>query len=170
MSRISKAPAIRPVRELKGFEKLALQPGETRTAVFTLDKRAFATWNTAIHDWYVETGDFDIEIARSSRDIVLTQRVRVEATAEMPARIDANSIVMDVIKDPVKHDIMRPFLQSFAVTFPPEGDTESKEAISDEMVETMMGYMPLRAILSFGHGQFGADDLQALIDRLNGAI
>ena len=47
---------IRPVRELKGFEKIALEPGETKTVTFTLGKRAFAYWNTEIHDWHGRKG------------------------------------------------------------------------------------------------------------------
>ena len=47
---------IRPVRELKAFEKTELAPGETKTVTFELDSRAYAYWNTEIHDWHVETG------------------------------------------------------------------------------------------------------------------
>ena len=62
---------IRPVRELKGFAKVALQPGESKEVAFTLDKRAFAYWNQQIHDWHVETGAFTIEVGASSRDLPL---------------------------------------------------------------------------------------------------
>ena len=71
---------IRPVKELKGFDKVELQPGETRTVSFTLDKRAFAFWNTQIHDWYVESGEFRILVGKSSRDIQLEASVTVEAS------------------------------------------------------------------------------------------
>ena len=49
---------LRPVRELKGFAKVALEPGESKAVSFTLDKRSFAYWNQQIHDWHVETGVF----------------------------------------------------------------------------------------------------------------
>jgi beta-glucosidase len=54
---------LRPVRELKGFRKVLLQPGESKEVSFTLDKRSFAYWNEEIHDWHVETGAFTIEVA-----------------------------------------------------------------------------------------------------------
>lgn len=60
---------IRPVKELRGFEKVELKPGESKTVVFTLDKSAFAYWNTKLHDWHVETGVYKILIGKSSRDI-----------------------------------------------------------------------------------------------------
>ncbi len=61
---------IRPVKELRDFAKVELAPGETKTVTFTLDKRAFAYYSVRIHDWHVETGEFDILIGKSSRDIV----------------------------------------------------------------------------------------------------
>ncbi|MGW0228581.1 fibronectin type III-like domain-contianing protein [Actinopolymorpha singaporensis] len=52
----------RPVRELKGFAKVALEPGEGRTATMTLDRRAFAYWSIRHHDWVVEAGDFEVAV------------------------------------------------------------------------------------------------------------
>ncbi|WP_241827776.1 glycoside hydrolase family 3 C-terminal domain-containing protein [Actinopolymorpha singaporensis] len=55
----------RPVRELKGFAKVALEPGEGRTATMTLDRRAFAYWSIRHHDWVVEAGDFEVAVGTS---------------------------------------------------------------------------------------------------------
>lgn len=63
--------AIRPLRELKGFEKLSPAPGETKQAVFTLDKRSFAWYNTELGGWYCASGNYRILIGASSRDIRL---------------------------------------------------------------------------------------------------
>jgi len=62
-----KSSVRRPEKELKGFEKVFLNPGEEKTVTFTLDKRAFAYYNTQIKDWHVESGEFLILIGRSSR-------------------------------------------------------------------------------------------------------
>ncbi len=51
---------IRPVKELRAFGKVSLEPGETKTLTFTLDKRAFAYWNTTLHDWHVLSGTYTI--------------------------------------------------------------------------------------------------------------
>ncbi len=61
----------RPIKELKGFEKVELQPGETKTVSIDLDKRSFAYYNTCLHDWYVETDVYHILVGSSSRDIRL---------------------------------------------------------------------------------------------------
>lgn len=70
----------RPVKELKGFKKVYLEPGEEKSVSIELDKRAFAFWNTAIGDWYVESGEFDILVGASSRDIRLQSTVKVASS------------------------------------------------------------------------------------------
>src|SRR4029453_2042441 len=48
----------RPVRELKGFAKVELQPGESQRVSVTLDQRAFSFWSILHHRWVVESGEF----------------------------------------------------------------------------------------------------------------
>lgn len=165
-----KSTLIRPVRELKGFEKVALQPGETKTVTFTLDKRAFACWNNEIHDWHVETGEFDIEICRSSRDIVLSRTVFVESTVSLPVKYDMNSIFMDLMADPKAKPIIKPVMDDIISTFVShngEPSQAAKDAMNEEMMEAMLKDMPLRALLSFGGGRYNAEKLQAILDELN---
>ena len=73
---------FRPVKELKGFKKVFLAAGEEKEVSIELDKRAFAFYNVAINDWMVETGEFDILVAASSRDIRLSATVTVESTVD----------------------------------------------------------------------------------------
>lgn len=70
----------RPEKELKAFEKVLLKPGETKTITLSLDKRAFAFYDVHHKMWCVESGDFDILIARSSKDIVLSKTIKVTST------------------------------------------------------------------------------------------
>lgn len=76
-----KSTIFRPEKELKGFDKVYLEPGETKTITVTLDKRAFAFYNVLVHDWTVESGEFEILIGASSRDIKLSHVVTVNAPA-----------------------------------------------------------------------------------------
>jgi beta-glucosidase len=59
----------RPPKELKGFQKIFLKPGETKTVTLPLDNRSFAYFSEQKNDWVVEPGKFDILIGSSSRDI-----------------------------------------------------------------------------------------------------
>jgi beta-glucosidase len=68
----------RPKKELKGFAKVSLAPGETRQVTVILDRRAFAYYDVKKHDWKVEPGDFDVYVARSAVQIELTGTVPVK--------------------------------------------------------------------------------------------
>jgi beta-glucosidase len=61
----------RPVNELKGFERVTLAPGESKTISFSLDKSALSFYSTAKHDWVAEPGQFEVLLGASSRDIRL---------------------------------------------------------------------------------------------------
>ena len=75
---------FRPEKELRGFKKVFLEPGEEKTVTVELDKRAFAFYDVDLHDWHVETGEFEILVGASSRDIKLMAKVSVESTVNAP--------------------------------------------------------------------------------------
>ena len=163
---------FRPVRELKGFEKVALEPGEEKEVSFTLDKRSFAYWNTRIHDWHVESGAFAIEIGHSSRDIALRAEVNVQSTVELPKHYDKDSIFMDILADPHAAAVLKPLLDSIRAAFAPPADESKKssaasEAITEEMNLAMLQYMPLRGMLSFGGDANSAQMLEQILTELN---
>ncbi|WP_294358556.1 glycoside hydrolase family 3 N-terminal domain-containing protein [uncultured Sphingomonas sp.] len=58
--------ASRPVRELKGFQRVTLKPGETRTVSFTLDEKSVQYWNAAERGWVIDPGMFDLWVGSSS--------------------------------------------------------------------------------------------------------
>ena len=72
------APVPRPVKELKGFAKVELNPGETRHVEIALDRRAFSYYDVKTHGWRVSPGDFDIDVARSAAQIELTGKVSLQ--------------------------------------------------------------------------------------------
>ena len=69
---------VRPIKELQGFDKVELEPGETKTVTIELDERAFAYWNTNEDDWHVESGEYDIMVAASATDIRLSGVYTIE--------------------------------------------------------------------------------------------
>jgi beta-glucosidase len=75
-----KSSIFRPDKELKGFARVFLQPGEEKSVEFTLNKRSFAYYNTSIHDWHIESGVFDILIGASCADIRARGAVWVESS------------------------------------------------------------------------------------------
>lgn len=63
---------VRPIKELKGFAKVALQPGETKTVTLTLDAEALAYYDDKPQQWVAEAGEFEVLIGSSSADIRAT--------------------------------------------------------------------------------------------------
>ncbi|MDE6565749.1 MAG: glycoside hydrolase family 3 C-terminal domain-containing protein, partial [Clostridia bacterium] len=74
---------FRPEKELKGFKKVFIPAGETVSVTIELDKRSFAYYNVNIKDWAVESGDFEIMVGASSRDIKLTAIVNVRGNDDI---------------------------------------------------------------------------------------
>ncbi len=70
---------MRPVKELKAFDKIELKKGEEKTVEFTLDRRTFAYWDDIHHDWCVNDGIFRIHVGASSADIRLTDEIKINA-------------------------------------------------------------------------------------------
>lgn len=69
---------VRPIKDLRGFEKIELKPNETKTVTIELDKRAFAYYNLNDEDWHVESGKYDIMVAASATDIRLKGEYDIE--------------------------------------------------------------------------------------------
>ncbi len=73
------ASVPRPVKELKGFAKIHLMPGETRRASVTLDRRALSFYDVNSKQWKAESGDFDIYVASSAEQINLQGKLTLQA-------------------------------------------------------------------------------------------
>ncbi|HBT51737.1 MAG TPA: glycosyl hydrolase, partial [Petrotoga sp.] len=152
----------RPEKELKGFEKIQLEPGEEKTVIFTLDKRAFAYYNTDLKDWYVESGEFEILIGKSSKDIILKETVKVNSTKTIRKKFHRNSTIGDLMEDPVGSQILKEIMRDkISEIFPVD------EHRNEELALSMMKYLPLRGLINFGRGQFTEEMLEALLKKLN---
>ena len=71
---------FRAAKELKGFVKVLLQPGEEKEVFIPFDEYSFRYFNVATNKWEVEEGDYDISIGASSKDIWLKERLHVKGT------------------------------------------------------------------------------------------
>lgn len=162
---------IRPVRELKAFEKTELAPGETKTVTFELDSRAYAYWNTEIHDWHVETGAYEIQICRNAQEVLLSEEVQVESETVLPKVYTLNSTMGEIMADPKGKAILE---QAMGEMEGMDGESTEEQmqddsgVINDEMMAAMMEAMPLRQMLSFVPG-VTKEALNQLVAALNAA-
>lgn len=152
----------RPVRELKGFEKISLEPGQEKEVRFVLDQRSFAYYEEKLHDWHVESGEYVIEIGASSRDIRQSGCVQVQGTGEIPVTFSYESTVGDLLKTAKGKAFVQQMMEKGGA---PSGNMEAMGEGSAKMMQNMMLEMPLRSIVSFG--RMTMEQLDGLLAMLN---
>lgn len=161
---------IRPEKELRDFTKVFLKAGETKTVTFTLNARAFSYYETRIHDWYAESGDYEILLASSSRDIRLQDTVSITGSKKIPFVADYITTCEDVelfAKDGSALDEMLRE-SGFAEATDHDGDDSMGSGTAD-MMKAMFTGTPLHSILSFSSEELTYEDIQDTIRKLNEA-
>lgn len=139
----------RPVQELRDFAKVALNPGETKTLRFDLDARAFAYWETKIHDWYVAGGEYEIRFAASSRDMRAAAIVALPGDEPLPIEITPDTLIGDLLAVPGAKDVLLPVIKGIATTFLPDNYDFGTMDELDPMIWGMMTGMPLHSMRSW---------------------
>jgi len=157
------ASVVRPEKELKGFEKVALAPGERREVRFTLSRRAFAFWDVRSHGWVVEPGSFTILVGASSRDLRLSARVEVEARPPVRA-YDQNSSMGEVLD----HPAVGPWAQRLAARYYDALGKYEPGTPEAAMTEAMFREMPLRNMIRLARALTPAQ-LEVVLQVLNGS-
>ncbi|NLL04576.1 MAG: glycosyl hydrolase [Clostridiaceae bacterium] len=155
---------IRPDKELKGFDKIELDVGEEKTVTFTLNKRAFAYYNTEIKDWYVESGEFEILIGKSSQQIVLSDFVTVNSTTKIKKKFDMNSTVEDIMNSPGGLDKLNQVMHGFLAK---HGMDRGIKYMEQNMEKAMIAYMPIRSMPIFTSNEVTKEMVQELFELLN---
>jgi beta-glucosidase len=184
----------RSKRELKAFDKVELQPGESKKVTFTLDRRAFSFFSSSSKQWEVESGKYIILVGASSRD--LRQQLNVEKTGDYKvAAIDAlnresvmdnqqfelllghaipmpltvtpftmNSTLSDIKSKWVGRKVNQKVIDNMAGSFGPDKPTEAVLL----MVEKAIQGMPLRSLVLLGGGKLKFEQIEFLLKLLNG--
>jgi beta-glucosidase len=145
-----KSGLVRPPKELKGFAKVELQPGETKTVTLALDFRAFAYYHPAYQQWITEDGDFDILVGASSADIRCVLTVMLQSTLELPCILNRESTLRDWMEDPRGRRVFEPLFQQMVAPMQAAfgGGQDGGGAVGMDSTGFLME-MPLLDILHF---------------------
>ena len=152
--------------ELRGFEKVGLKSGETKTVHFTLDRRAFSSYNIQRQKWMAERGDYIIACGDSSENLPMQQTVHIEGDLPIPKCITMDTTFGDVLQIPGAANLVTPFAAVFGATNESANENAMGESTA-EMMEAMMRYMPIRGLISFGGGTVTTRQCEELIQKLN---
>ena len=159
---------LRPIREFKGFEKIELAPGETKTVTFNLNKRSFAYFDERIHDWAVPSGIYHIEIGKNSRCIELSAQVNVIGKPILPDKYDYDSVMEDLLEDPRIIEYVKTYISNMSDER--EKSDVEKESMNEEMEYAGLMYSPLRSGLYFTGGKIRYDDIDEFLEEINKII
>lgn len=151
-----KSGLVRPEKELKGFAKVQLQPGETKSVSIQLDFRAFAFYHPEYKQWITENGEFDILIASSAADIRETLTVTLESTLSLPCILDKESTIREWMADPRGKAVFGSmYAQIEAMSRKLFGGEEPRYGNEGGLgmdIMDMMNDMPLVSVLMFQQG------------------
>ena len=155
---------IRPDKELKGFSKIELKPGETGQISFQLDKRSFAYYDVEQKDFMVQSGEFDVLIGSSVEDIHLSQVIHVESTAVRTKHFHNNSTFGEVynflpVRD-IAIEMMSYFEKESGIDFE-LGDNV------DDFAFRVISDFPLKTLVTFTKGKYSEKNLEQLLKKIN---
>lgn len=172
---VGNAPAgvPRPVKELRGFTKVFCTPGQTQTVTFTLNKRSFAYYHVGMHDWYAESGTYEILAGASSRDIRLRATVRMEATQVIPKTYDRFVTMGELMTLPAGQAVVQEMMAAYQM--PAVSEEERQRRLNDEedtedvaMDYAAMGMdMPLCKVADMSGGAMTEETVRTIVAALN---
>jgi beta-glucosidase len=190
---VSRVP--RPDKELRGFAKVELDPGASRTVTVELGPRAFAVYDVASEGWRVEPGTFEVLVGTSSVDLRGT--ASIEVASEGPPRpvaplrgltaddvefaallgraiprpdpvlpFNRNTAVADLSATRLGRTVQRLIVRTAGRQI--ERESEDGDEGTRRMFEAVVAELPLRGLVLLGSGKVGFGTVDALIDLLNG--
>ncbi len=144
------ASVARPLRELKGFVKVHLEPGETQQVSCQLDERAFAFWSQRFRQWVVESGEFTIAVGSSSGDLVATETITLDAP-RLSLPLGPDSTLHEWLEDERGRELIR---------------RRDMRLLQDPELIKVIGTMPMHTLAAFQGMALSHDELTELVAEL----
>jgi beta-glucosidase len=144
------ASVARPLHELKGFVRVDLEPGETKQVICQLDERAFAFWSRRFGQWVVESGEFIIAVGSSSRDLVATEAITIDAP-RLSLPLGPDSTLHEWLEDERGRELLT---------------KRDMRLLQDPELIKVIGTMPMHTLAAFQGMALNHDELNELIAEL----
>ncbi len=156
----------RAPRELKAFASVALAAGETRTVDLVIRREDLAYWDVRVDRWIVESGEYTVEVAASSRDIRSSARVAVDGDA-VSLPLTMNSSIGDVMAHPVAGPIVMGALGGFLGELSGADSSAASMMPNDEAMEKMMASFPIGRLIGFPGVDVTHEQVEQLLEGAN---
>jgi beta-glucosidase len=153
------ASVARPVRELKGFAKVDLDPGQATMVELTLTARDLSYWSTTLNDWTLEGGQLELAVGASSRDLRLTTTVDI-AAPPLPTTLDGMSTLQEWLADPTGSALLHKAVGTDETGRP-------KGILGSEELMIVIGNFPISTIAAFPGFGLSHSIVQTLVDQVS---
>ncbi|MDO9591375.1 MAG: glycoside hydrolase family 3 C-terminal domain-containing protein, partial [Microcella sp.] len=183
---------LRPRRELVGFARAVLEPGETSTVEIAVDADTLRFWDARAHDWALPRGEVDLEVARSSELVESTVTVRVDGTATdsaeppnaaaiaatdeqwaqrlgraIPAPRSARPYTRESTVGDIAHTVTGRALASAIARMMPVSDDDKNDPTSMALIERTVAELPLRGLAQMSQGKVSWNTVDAVVAFAN---
>jgi len=125
----SESTLQRPEKELKKFVKIELAPGESKEISFELTSRDFSYFDSKRHMWIAESGEFDILVGASSRDIKQTSTVSMNSVQQVPIGFDRYTFIREFWENEETRKYIIELAPNWVKSWTPEGKTPEEAEI-----------------------------------------
>lgn len=156
---------IRPMKELKGFSKLSLRPGETKTATFTLETRDFSYFDPKRNEWIAETGYFTIMVGSSSRDIRLSCRLNMDFGPSPEDKLGKYSLLSDWMSfSPASKRVLLQFIEGM------NAQVTDKIQLDDESMAFLGDFPLIKLIQLYGQEMLREQSPDTIVQELIASV
>jgi beta-glucosidase len=152
----------RPVKELKGFTKVSLDPGESTTVRFTLTARDFSFYDSRQSRWVAESGEFEIGLGASSANIRLSETVHLVSTQELNYAFDEYTFFRVLWENEKTKPLLIELMPAWIASHTADGKSPEEAEIQDFLLD-----QPLIKLPYFTAGEVNREQIMALIEKCN---
>lgn len=151
--------AERPVKELKGFAKVELAPGEQKRVEMQLTARDLSYYETEIMDWYAPAGIYEIQVGHASDDIRLSAEIAFTTGKELPFAVTNTTTLGELLQNPKTQPVITKLLAPVAGAAEAGAASEADKALMQKVLEEM----PLKSLVSVMPGE----QVEMLVAQMN---
>ena len=152
----------RPVKELKGFTKLSLEPGESNEVSFSLAARDFSYYDPRQSQWIAESGEFEVKIGASSADIRISENIQLSSTQELNYAFNEYTFFRVLWEDEKTRPLLIGYMPEWLGTLTKKGSPLEEADIHAYLLD-----QPLVKLPYFTAGEITREEITELIERCN---
>ena len=155
----------RPVKELKGFTKLFLMPGETKRVKLKISARDLSFYSEELKDWYAPSGTYELLIGHASDDIRVSRKITFTTKKVLPLCVTGATTIGELLTDSRTSATIAQMIAALQKSEQSEAnDTDSEDESDSKMMQALLEGLPLKSLPILG---VPGETVQELIRNLN---